>query len=158
MQTSLVSILFVSIMSSKRLKGMSSRHVFKTSSRHDFKTSSGRLQRNNFSFYKTNVFKTSCKMSWRRLQGDFKKFSRHLQDVLEDVKLLHWRRLQDILKTSLEDVFKTSSRPTNIYWSFIKTLRSFNVHKITKFPNSCFSSLRIPMNWCLQCSKEIKNW
>ena len=46
----------------------SSRHVFKTSSRNVFKTSSRRLQRNNFSSSKTS--------------------SRHLQDVLEDVKLL----------------------------------------------------------------------
>ena len=141
--------MFVSIISSRRLKGMSSRH--------DFKTSSRRLQRNNLSFYKTNAFRTSCKMSWRRLQNDFKRFSRHLQDVLEDVKLLRWRRLEDVLKTCLEDVFKTSSRSTNIYWGFIKTLRSFNVHKVTKFLNNCFSSLRIPLNWCLQCSKEIKN-
>ena len=30
-----------------------------------------------------------------------------LEDVLEDEKLLHWRRLQDVLKTCLEDVLKT---------------------------------------------------
>ena len=56
-----------------------SRHVFKTSSRHVFKTSSRRLQRNNFSSSKTYS---------RRL-------ARCLQDVLEDGKLLRWRRLQD---------------------------------------------------------------
>ena len=77
---------------------MSSRHVFKTSSRHVlkmswwhvFKTSSRRLQRNNF---------WSSKTSSRRL-------ARCLQDVLEDVKLLRWRRV--------EDVFKTSSKATNV--------------------------------------------
>ena len=36
-------------------------------------------------------------MSWRRFQ-----------DVLEDERLLRWRRV--------EDVFKTSSRPTNVCW------------------------------------------
>ena len=49
--------------------------------------SSTRLQRNNF---------TSFKTSWRRLE-----------DVLEDEKLLRWRRLEDVLKTCLEDVLKT---------------------------------------------------
>ena len=63
----------------------SSTHVLKTclkdmSSRHVFKTSSKRLQRNNFSSSKTSL--------------------RRLQDVLEDVKLLRWRRVEDVLKTS----------------------------------------------------------
>ena len=51
-----------------------------------FNTSSTRLQRNNF---------TSSKTSWRRLK-----------DVLEDEKLLRWRRFEDVLKTCLEDVSK----------------------------------------------------
>ena len=59
-------------------------NVFKTSSRHVFKTSSRRLQRNNFS---------SSKTSSRRL-------ARCLQDVLEDVKLLRWRRFEDVFKTN----------------------------------------------------------
>ena len=73
--------------------------------------SSRRLQRNNFSSSETSwkcledVLKTSCKMS-----------SRRLQDVLEDVKLLRWRRAEDVFKTCFEDVFKTSSRPTNVFW------------------------------------------
>ena len=58
------------------------------SSRHALKMSLTRLQRNNFS---------SSKTSWRSLE-----------DVLEDEKLLRWRRFQDVLKTYLEDVFKTS--------------------------------------------------
>ena len=61
--------------------------IFKRSSRHVFKTSSRRLQRNNFSSSKTS--------------------SRRLQDVLEDVKLLRWRRVEDVFKTCLQDVFKT---------------------------------------------------
>ena len=64
------------------------KNIFKTSSRHAFKTSS------------RHVFKT---------------FSRRLQDVLEDVKLLRWRLFEDV-KTCLEDVLKTSSRPANVCW------------------------------------------
>ena len=89
-------------------------HVFKTSSRHIFKTSSRGLQRNNFSSSKTSsrgfarclqdVFKTSL----RRLH---KTSSRRLEDVLEDQKLLRWRRV--------DDVFKTSWRPTNVCWEWI---------------------------------------
>ena len=80
----------------------SSRYVFKTSSRHVFKTSSRRLQCNNF---------LSSKTSSRRLQN---VFARRLQDVLEDLKLLRWRRVEDVVKTCLEDVYKTSSKPTNV--------------------------------------------
>ena len=71
------------------------------------------------------VFQDVLKTSWRRLQDIFtirlpktfsrrvcktscnyvfKTFSRRLQDVLEDKKMLHWRRL-----TRLQDVFKASS-------------------------------------------------
>ena len=50
--------------------------------------------------------------------------SRRLQDVLEDVKLLRWRRVQDVFKTCLDGVFKTSSRPTNICWDVITTTKS----------------------------------
>ena len=78
----------------------SSRHVFKTSSRHVLKTSSRRFQRNNFLSSKTS---SKC-------------LARCLQDVLEDVKLLRWRRAEEVFKTCLEDVFKTSSRPTNVCW------------------------------------------
>ena len=77
------------------------RHVLKTSWRHVLKTSSTRLQRNNF---------LSSKTFSRRLQDVFQDVfsSRGLQDVLEDKKLLHWRRFEDAFKTCLEDVFKTS--------------------------------------------------
>ena len=60
--------------------------VLKTSSRYVFKTSS------------RHVFKTS---------------SRRLQNVLEDVKLLRWRCVEDVFKTCLEDVFKTDIFKTN---------------------------------------------
>ena len=70
--------------SSRYVFKTSSRHVFKTSSRHVFKTPSRRLQRNNFS---------SSETSSRRVP-------RYLQDVLEDVKLLRWRRVEDVFKTN----------------------------------------------------------
>ena len=38
------------------------------------------------------------------------------QDVLEDEKLLRWRLVEDLFKTYLEDVFKTSWRPTDVCW------------------------------------------
>ena len=87
--------------SSRHVFKTSSRHVFKTSSRHVFKTSSRRLQRNNFSSSKTS--------------------SRCLQDVLEDVKMLRWRRVEDEFKRCLEDVLKTSSRPKNVCWVLVKS-------------------------------------
>ena len=55
------------------------------------KKSSTSLQRNSF---------VSSKTCWRHLV-------RRLQDVLEDEKLLCWRRLGDVLKTCLEGVLKT---------------------------------------------------
>ena len=88
--------------SSRHVFKASSRHVFKTSSRHIFKTFSRRLQRNNFLSSKTSsiclvkclqdVFKTY-------LQDVFKTSSRHLQDVLEDEKMLRWRLVEDVFKT-----------------------------------------------------------
>ena len=77
----------------------SSRYVFKTSSRYAFKTSS----RHVFKTFSRNVFKMSSRV-----------FARSLQDVLEDLKLLRWRRVEDVVKTCLEDVYKTSSKPTNV--------------------------------------------
>ena len=43
-------------------------------------------------------------------------FKTCFQGVLEDEKLLRWRRVEDVFKTCLEDVFKTSSRPANVCW------------------------------------------
>ena len=60
---------------------MSSRRVCKTSCNYVFKTSSRRV----------------CKMSCNYV---FKTSSRRLQDVVEDKRMLHWRRLEDVLKTS----------------------------------------------------------
>ena len=74
------------------------RYVFKTSSRHVLEMSRRRLQHNNFSSYKTSS----------------RSLVRCLQDVLEDEKLLRWRSVEDFFKTCLEDVSKTSWKPTNI--------------------------------------------
>ena len=62
--------------------------IFKTYLQDVFKTFSRRIQRNNFPSSKMFSFKTS---------------SRRFQDVLEDEKLLHWRRSQDVFKTCIED-------------------------------------------------------
>ena len=52
-------------------------------------------------------------MSWRCLQHVFSatifRLPRRLEDILEDEKLLRWRRLEDVLKTSWRHVLKTSS-------------------------------------------------
>ena len=93
--------------SSRHVFKTSSRHVFKTSSRHVFKTSSRRLQRNNFS---------SSKTSSRRLENE---------------KLFRWRRTEDVFKTCLEDILKTSWRPTNICWEayFYTSLLLFKMYR-----------------------------
>ena len=52
-----------------------------------------------------DVSKTSCEMSWRRLE-----------DVLENEELLRWRRVDHVFKACLEDALKTSWRPTNVCW------------------------------------------
>ena len=100
--------------SSRHVFKASSRHVFKTSSRHIFKTSSRyvfmpswrHLQRNNFLSSKASLRRLQEASSGRLvlvrcLQG---VFARHLEDVLEDEKLLrwrrNWRRLEDVLKTN----------------------------------------------------------
>ena len=67
------------------------KDLFKTSSIHVFKTSSRHLQRNNIS--------------------SFKASSRLLQDVLQYENLLRWRLVEDVFKTCLENVIKTSCRP-----------------------------------------------
>ena len=66
----------------------SCKHVLKTSCKHVLKTSWRR-----FEDVLKDVLKTSCKTSWRRLR---KTSSRRLGRQ----KVLRWRRLQDVLKTS----------------------------------------------------------
>ena len=84
-------------------------NLFKTSWRHVFKTSSRLLQLKSFSFWK---IVTSY--------------------VLEDVKLLRWRRIKDVFKTCLEDVLKTFSRPKNHCWGVVS---------YQNYPNNIFPSV-----------------
>ena len=125
------------------------RDVLKTSSRYVFKTSWRRLQHNNFSSSKTSwrlledvlreVLKTSsrrlCKTSSRCLR---KTSSRCLQDVLENVKLLRWGRVEDVFKTYLEDIFKTSWRPTNVCWDISEKMSGRSTNFCYKQPLKLF--------------------
>ena len=93
--------------------------TLKTSWRHVLKRSSTRLQRNNI---------TSSKTSWR-----------HLQDVKFDEKLLRWRRLQDILKTCLEDVLNTYLE------NILKTCLE-DVFKMSWRQTKCLSGISVSNN------------
>ena len=96
--------------SSRHIFKAFSRHVFKTSSRYVFTTSWRHLQCNNFLSSKASLRRvqetsSGCLVLVRCLQG---VFAGRLEDVLEDEKLLRWRRTEDALKTSW--------RPTNVCW------------------------------------------
>ena len=89
-------------------------------------------------------------MSWRCLQHVFSatifRLPRRLEDILEDEKLLRWRRLQDVLKTCLEDILRTSwghyGDKQNTYWEYLY-LTNVNVHLTNiYFTNLCLISLR----------------
>ena len=98
-----VSILLVSIMSSRRLPDMSSRHLQDMSSRRVQDMPSRRLQ---------DAFSVTNFHLPRRLQdvlqNVFKTSSRHLGRRKIVMLKMCWR--------CVEDVFKTSSRPTNVCW------------------------------------------
>ena len=85
-----VSVLFV--ITQQTFVGL--QNVFKTSSRrlHVLKTSSVRLQRNNFSSFRT---------SSRRLAKAMKTSSRRLEDI-------SWRRLEDMSWKCLQNVLETN--------------------------------------------------
>ena len=102
------------------------------------------------------VLKTSSRrlqdMSSKRLQDVFSatifRLPRRLQDVLQDLKLLRSKRVEDVFKTCLEDVFKTSSRPTNICWAFTrlkkkekKSKHSYS-NKIQTFQQECLGKIK----------------
>ena len=77
-----------------------------------------------FKTYLQDFLKTSCKMSSRgledvlktSLQDSFKTSWKHFEEVLENERLLRWKRVKDVFKICLEDVLKTSWRPTNFCW------------------------------------------
>ena len=86
-------------------------------------------------------------LSPRRLEDVLKKSWRHLARRLQDVfktyllrwliwlKLLLWRRVEDVLKACFEDVFKTSWRPTNVFWVIS------NIKYIAIYTNTLLSDL-----------------
>ena len=68
----------------------------------------------------TSKILLASETSWRRLQDMSSRSlqdmpSRHLQDMSSRIKLLRWRRA--------EDVFKTSWRPTNVCWDISYNLK-----------------------------------
>ena len=114
-----VSILFVPIVSSRRLQDISSRHLQFISSRRLRYMSSRRLQ----DVFSVTIF----------------RIPRRLEDVLEEVKLLRWRRAEDVFKTCLDvqDIFKINKcllgrnvkyllkrRPQNFDFLVLKNLSS----------------------------------
>ena len=95
----------------------SGRHIFIRSSRHVFKKSWRRLQPITI-FRLAKCLQHVFKMY---LQNFFKMSARLLQDVLEEEKLLSWRRLEDVFKTCFEDDFKTYWRRPNVCWVSSRT-------------------------------------
>ena len=93
-----------------------------------------------------HVFSVTILRLPRRFQDVLKTFSRPLARRLEDEKLLRWRRLQDVLKTCLEDILRTSWRHYGdkqyTYWEYLY-LTNVNVHLTNiYFTNLCLISLR----------------
>ena len=114
LDTDITSKDFASETSWKRLQDMSSRRLQDMSSRRLRDKSSRSLQ----DVFSVTIFRLPRRLLdvlWEVL----KTSSRRLENVLEDVKLLRWRRVEDVFKTCLEDVFKTSWRPTNVCWVVI---------------------------------------
>ena len=122
MQISPVNILFLSKTSSRYLQDMSSRCLQDMFSRR-LQDISPRRRQHMSSRRLQDIFSVTIFCFPRRLQDVFKAFSRRLarclQDDLENEKLLRWRHAEDVFNTCLEDVLKTSWRPTNICWANI---------------------------------------
>ena len=123
----------------RRLQDISSRRLQDISSRRLQNMSWRRLQ---------DIFSVTIFRLPRCLEDVFKTSSRCYEDVLEDVKLLRWRRVKDVFKTYLQDVFKTSSRPTNVCW-VITTLINFCFKKLISLsrtkPKSKKRIVKVPM-------------
>ena len=109
------------------------------------------LQRNNFLSSKTSSRRlrdvlqkrpeANLKMSWRHP-------ARRLKDVLEDEKLLRWKRLEDVweiypedvLKTCLENIFKTS-------WRQAKCLLGMSISNKSIFYKSMSDDSKVNAKW-----------
>ena len=120
----------------RRLQDMSSRRYEDV-----FSLTIFRLPRHLEDVFKMSWKTKNCyawKMSSGRLQD---AFGRRLQGVLEDEKLLRWRRVEDVSKTCLENDFKTSSRPTNVCWVLSCIASSPGVYTLAK-ANSSIATFR----------------
>ena len=60
--------------------------------------------------------KTSSRCLQEMSSRHFQDFARRLQDVWEDKNLLRWTCAEDVFKTYLEGVLKTSWRQINFCW------------------------------------------
>ena len=108
--------MFVSTMSSRRVFKTSPRHVFNAPSRHVFRKSSRCLQ---------DAFA-------RRLQIVFARRFQESSRRVEDEKMLHWERVEHIFNTCLEDVSKTSSRPTHFAGTWCHPFYEYKVNRTIK--------------------------
>ena len=110
-----------------------------------------------------DLLKTSCRNLTRRLEDVFKTSWGRLGRLLK--KLLRWRRLQDVLKTCLEAVsktswkhiLKTSSRrlgnKQNVYWKYLY-LTNLNVY----LTNQYFTNLYLTKGKSKMHSLEPNNF
>ena len=111
-----------------------------------FKMSWRRLQ-DMFWRHLQHVFSVSIFRLRRHLEDVLQTSSRHLvrclQDVLEDKKLLHWRRLEDVLKTCTEDVLEINKMFTGISVSNHGLLTNLNQYLTNLYlTNLYFINLR----------------
>ena len=126
--------------------------VSKTSSRGLQDVSSRRLE----DVFNLTIFHLPTRLE-DVLKSSDEIFSGRLQDVLEDKKLLRWRRGKDICKTCLEDVLKTNKcflGRTTLFWSLnfkwwlkTKSRKGDCYNKIGK-PNRC--KINITVYWVSQ--------
>ena len=82
------------------------------------------------------VFKTSCKMSSRRLQDVFKTYFQHVLKTSRKTKKCY---TEDVLKMSSRHVLKTSSRRLEDQQIFAGYIQFLSQH----FSYFCFSSLKL---------------
>ena len=101
-----------------------------------------------------DVFKTS-------LQVVIKTFSSRLQDVMETGKLLRWRRVEEVFKTCLEEIFKTSSRLINASWDVLDFLNEETEIFTSRYRQNLVN-IRSPeyknIDNLSEFKNKIKNW
>ena len=108
--------------------------IFQTRLQDIVKKSSRRLTKASSRDFE-DIFKKSCKAQQIFVCQQRNSFSssrtswRRLENILENENLLRWRRLQDVWKTCLEDIFKTSLRQKK--WKYLYLI-NLNVHVSNK--------------------------